>query len=141
MAIYPERFPEEKINETAEKKVYEKMLHLPEYFDVFYNQEISGRNHGEKIDYEIDFIVADLRNHRFNGVVCIEVKGGIIKCTGNNEWTQNGRKIDSPSSQALSGLKNLMNKGIPSWKERSAQDGWYASPTVVNREMKSFQKG
>jgi len=43
MAIYPEKFPEERNNEIAEKTVYEKMQKLPEYFDIFYNQEFSGK--------------------------------------------------------------------------------------------------
>jgi hypothetical protein len=123
MAIYPEKFPEERNNEIAEKTVYEKMQKLPEYFDIFYNQEFSGRNDGEKFDYEIDFIVADLRNNRFNGVVCIEVKGGILRCAGNNSWTQNGKKISSPPLQALSGIKNLMNIRYREM-ERKVCTGW-----------------
>ena len=123
MAIYPNSFPEERKNEKAEEQVFNKMKYLPDYFDVFYNNKFSGRDNREANDYEIDFIVTDLRNDKLNGILCIEVKGGNLKCTGNDDWTQNGRKIKSPTEQALSGLKNLVKKRYP-WLNDMVCSDW-----------------
>lgn len=128
MAIYPDTFPEERKNEKAEELVFGKMRMLPDYFDVFYNNKFSGREIDERNDYEIDFIVTDLRNNRFNGIVCIEVKGGILKCVGNDEWYQNAKKIKSPTGQALSGLKNLVKKRYPWLNERVYSDWMVCFP-------------
>lgn len=125
--IYPEVFPESRKEYQAEEVVYNQLSLLHEIdFDVFYNRKFSGRVQGERIDYEIDFIVADLRKGRFNGLICIEVKGGILKYRSDHRWTQNGRLLEaheSPDEQAASGLRSLVKRRF-SAIERSLYYGW-----------------
>ena len=88
--IYPHLFPESRKNEHAEKKVFERLEPLKDYYDIFYNK--SFISDVEKEEFEIDFIIAEKadRENTCNVIICLEVKGGIVEYDGiNNIWLQN----------------------------------------------------
>ena len=122
--IYPKEFPPSRDNENAEKEVFNAMKRLPDSFDVFYNKTFSGRIRGEMLNYEIDFIVADLRNNSFNGLVFIEVKGGNVVYNSDNTWTQNGRLLEkSPTDQVISSMFSFI-KNRYGVIEKDVYYGW-----------------
>lgn len=99
--IYPEFFPEERNNEFAERKVFEKLKQIAEKYDVFYSRRFVTDGVGQKPEFEIDFIIAI----PCEALICLEVKGGLINYNGSNdEWTQNsqpmGKKPDIQASTA-----------------------------------------
>jgi hypothetical protein len=110
--IYPPEFPPNKGN-PAEEQVFNilKMLD-PDRYDVFYDRRFVGMQPGEKKEYQADFLVADLSGGRFNALLVMEVKGGIVKYDGiNSRWTQNGHAMhesDDPVDQALSNMHSLV---------------------------------
>jgi len=110
--IYPPDFPED-INNTAEEKVYHalKKLHQSD-FDVYYQKTFSGFIKGESDDYEIDFLVVDKRDDRFNALLVIEVKGGSLSYSAKeNAWYQNSRKLKAgPDAQARKNKHNLLKR-------------------------------
>ena len=109
--LYPSEFPGDKNPENPEWKVFQQMSKLPsDQFDVFYSRTFSGIKKNEKIEYEIDFIVTDLRDHFFNALVCIEVKGGSLVQKIDETWTQNGNPIPSPVAQATSAMHSLVER-------------------------------
>lgn len=99
-------------------------------FDVFYNTRFSGRFTGERDDYEIDFIVADIRGDKLNGMLCIEVKGGNISVEPNGSWLQNNRVIKSPLDQ-IKGAKNSLVRRYPELAKRSPIGWALCFPDVV----------
>ena len=112
--IYPIFFPPDR-DEPAEELVYNVLKSLDrERYDVFYHQKFVRKNPKEAPEYEIDFIIADLGGGRFNGLLVLEVKGGIIKYNGQTgRWTQNGANIQTskePVKQALSNMHNLVDR-------------------------------
>lgn len=109
--IYPSEFPGDKNPNNPEWKVFQQIKKLdPEQFDVFYSRTFSGINKKEKIEYEIDFIVTDLRENFFNALVCIEVKGGLLVQKSDETWTQNGNPIPSPVKQVTSAMHSLVER-------------------------------
>lgn len=124
--IYPPVFPPDH-GEPAEEQVYNHLKTLdPERYDVFYHRRFVGMKTGESKDYEVDFIIADLGGGRFNALLVLEVKGGIIKYDGlNGYWTQNGHGMkpgDDPVEQAKGNMHNLV-KHYPGIS-RSVPFGW-----------------
>jgi hypothetical protein len=110
--IYPSNFPED-INNTAEEEVYNALKKLPQDdFDVYYQKTFSGFVKGESDDYEIDFLVVDKRNDRFNALLVIEVKGGSLSYSAKeNAWYQNSRKLKAgPDAQARKNKHNLLKR-------------------------------
>ncbi len=109
--IYPISIQESK---NAEYKVFQILKNLPdEDYTVFYNQEfISDSLSKEKLQYEIDFIIIDHRNQRFNGLLVLEVKGGNIFYDAiQGEWNQSGRIMQkSPIYQVTSSSKSLLKR-------------------------------
>ena len=110
--IYPPHFPSHK-NEPAEEQVYNILKTLdPERYDVFYDRKFSGMRPGEKKDYQIDFLIADLKGGRFNALLVLEVKGGVVKYNGQDGcWVQNGRIMkgnSDPIEQATGNMHNLL---------------------------------
>jgi len=103
--IYPEFFPEDRIEEKAEFKVFEQLKKIADKYDVFYARKFVTDGVGKKPEYEIDFIVAIPEL----ALVCIEVKGGVIQYNGQkDEWTQNNRTMTKrPDSQATSAAHSL----------------------------------
>ncbi len=133
--IYPEEFPEDRNNEIAEKKVYHAMKKTfsREDFDVFYDRTFRGRFKGERLDYQIDFIVADLRNNRFNGLICIEVKGGILEYKANGSWFQYEKKLDtSPTEQAITSMNSLVKKRFSEIEENVYYHWMLCFPDVIS---------
>ncbi|MEJ6776273.1 MAG: NERD domain-containing protein, partial [Crocinitomicaceae bacterium] len=98
--IYPEFFPADRHDEKAEHKVFEQLKKVSDKYDIFYSRTFVNDGVGKKPEYEIDFIVAIPEQ----AIVCIEVKGGLIRYNGiSDQWTQNGRLMSkSPDRQATS---------------------------------------
>jgi len=110
--IYPPNFPED-INNTAEEEVYKALTNLPQDdFDVYYQKTFSGFIKGESDDYEIDFLVIDKRDDRFNALLVIEVKGGSLSYSAKeNAWYQNSRRLRAgPDAQARKNKHNLLKR-------------------------------
>ena len=110
--IYPPKFPSNNDN-RAERLVYQALSKLPAVdFDIYYQKTFSGVGIKESDEYEIDFLVIDKRNDRFNAVVIIEVKGGPVSYSAkNNEWYQYNRPMDTaPDDQARKNKHNLIQR-------------------------------
>ena len=110
--IYPPIFPPG-TNEPAEEQVHKILKRLDgERYDVFYGRRFVGMRQGERKDYQIDFLIADLWGGRFNGLLVLEVKGGIVKYDGiNSQWMQNGHPLrggDDPVEQAKGNMHSLV---------------------------------
>lgn len=135
--IYPEEFPDFNCPPDSERKVYNAMRQLPDEFDVFYNRTFSSRVKGQKSDYEIDFIVADLRKGHFNGLVCIEVKGGNLIYKADGSWTQNGDKIKSPTDQVISSMHSLV-KRYPDISRHTPFDWIVCFPDIISPGNKNL---
>ncbi len=110
--IFPPSFPPGK-NEPAEEQVYNILKRLdPERYEVFYDRRFVGMWPGERKEYQIDFLIADLGGGRFNGLLVLEVKGGIVKYDGfRSMWTQNGypmKDSDDPVEQAQGNMHSLV---------------------------------
>lgn len=116
--IYPAQFPSNNTN-PYEREVYMSLSGLmnkddvsQDIFDIFCFKDFSGLVKGEQIEYEIDFIVADIRNSRLNGLLVIEVKGKEIRYDGEtSEWYQDGNLMDrSPTKQVSAYAHNLIKR-------------------------------
>lgn len=105
--IYPEFFPEDRKDEKAELKVFEQLKKVADDYDIFYSKSFVTDGAGKKPEYEIDFIVAIPEQ----AIVCIEVKGGLIRYDGmKDQWTQNSRVMSKkPDRQATSASHALAN--------------------------------
>ena len=118
--IYPEFFPDERLNEKAEKRAFDQLKKLSDQYDIFYAKRFVNDGWRKKPEFEIDFIVC-IPNE---AIVCIEVKGGLINYDGvYDRWSQNRRTLKKrPDTQAISNAHGLANMypgligGIPvSW--------------------------
>ena len=110
--IYPPHFPDDYEN-IAEKRVYHALSALPaDDYDVYFQKTFSGSGSRENDDYEIDFLVIDKRNDRFNAMLVIEVKGGKLTYSAKeNCWFQNGHKLNpGPDGQARKNKHNLVHR-------------------------------
>lgn len=105
--IYPEFFPEDRLEEKAELQVFDQLKKVSDKYDVFYSRRFVTDGVGKKPEYEIDFIVSIPEV----ALVCIEVKGGVVQYNGpKDEWTQNGRVMTKrPDTQATSAAHSLAN--------------------------------
>ncbi len=110
--IYPPKFPKS-IDNPAEENVFKALAKLPkDGFDIYYSKCFSGSSGNENSDYEIDFLLIDKRNNRFNGLLIIEVKGGSLSYSAKeNCWFQNKRRMDhGPDDQAKKNKYNLLKR-------------------------------
>ncbi len=110
--IYPPVFPSD-INNRAEEKVYEALSQLPQDdYDIYFQKTFSGVSGKESADYEIDFLIIDKRDDRFNAILVVEVKGGALSYSAkNNAWYQNGRQLSpGPDAQARRNKHNLLQR-------------------------------
>ena len=110
--IYPSRFPPDNDN-FAEREVYNALSELPsDDFDVFFRKTFSGKERGESDDYEVDFIIVDKRDQRFNAILLAEVKGGKLRYSGSEGcWFQNNhRMVLGPDDQARKNKSNLRKR-------------------------------
>jgi len=105
--IYPEFFPEDRIDELAEYSVFKRLKKLSEEYDIFYSRKFVTDGLGKKHEFEVDFIIAK----PMEAIACIEVKGGIINYDGSgDQWFQNGRLMDKrPEKQAQDNAYGLAN--------------------------------
>ena len=66
--IYPEVFPDERKNEIAEGKVFDKLSDISSDYDIFYARSFVKLSDGERQEYEIDFIIAKPCEY----IICLE---------------------------------------------------------------------
>lgn len=104
--IYPEFFPKDRENEFAEKKVFDELKKIANHYDIFYSRKFVGDGVNKRPEYEVDFIIAIPEK----AIVCLEVKGGIIRYSGmNDSWSQNGKPMQKrPDAQASSASHSLL---------------------------------
>lgn len=116
--IYPTTFPVSNEN-PYEREVYIALSKLmnekdtsKDEFDVFCFKKFTGEVKGEKIEYEIDFLIADKRNNKLNGLIVIEVKGNQIHYDGlKSEWIQDKRIMKtSPTTQARQNMGSILKR-------------------------------
>ena len=109
--IYPSEFPLENTN-IAEKAVFDALRRLPEdQFDVYFGRKFAAVERGEKKEYEIDFLVVDLRGGRVQALLALEVKGGHVVYHGRqDEWKQNGYPLDDPIKQVTGSMHSLVKR-------------------------------
>lgn len=144
--IYPQRFPLNNQN-VYEKEVYNSLYNFAyssENYDIFFSRKFSGTCKKEKVDYEVDFLIADLRNQKLNGLMVVEVKGNQIFYNGSSmEWIQDGRvMLTSPTSQARSNMGSLIQRfpevaknvalGWAVWFPRMTNPGQAYLPTELS---------
>ncbi len=87
--IYPGELPED-IDNKGEIEVFNRFKEIEAAYDIFYSRKFEKKASGEQKQkqYEVDFIIAKQNN----GIICLEVKGGIIRYDGNSsKWYQNNR--------------------------------------------------
>lgn len=143
--IYPPHFPSDYEN-NAEKMVYQALTDLPEKdFDVFFHKTFSGNEKTESDDYEIDFLIVDKRDERFNAILIIEVKGGRVYYSGNDGcWYQNKHQLEmGPDDQARKNKYNFKKRfktiisNIPIhwivWFPEGIFSGGEKTPTNMNK--------
>ncbi|WP_340111022.1 nuclease-related domain-containing DEAD/DEAH box helicase [Maribellus mangrovi] len=110
--IYPAHFPLNN-NNKAEQATFLALNKLnKDDYDVFFSRSFSALEKGERVEYEADFIIADIRKQRIRGILIIEVKGGQISYDGiTSRWEQNGRELfPSPTDQVTSILHSLIKR-------------------------------
>jgi ribosomal protein L19E len=109
--LYPSEFPLDNTN-TAEKTVFDAFRRLPsDQFDVYFGRKFSAIEKGEKVEYEIDFLIADLRGGKLNALLCLEVKGGQITYDGRQDrWKQNSHHLDDPIKQVTGNMHSLVKR-------------------------------
>ena len=147
--IYPPQFPIDNQN-PYEEEVY-NALHK-QYansgdFDVFFSRKFSGNIKGEKVEYEIDFVIADLRGQKLNGIAVIEVKGHTLNYNGSSSvWLQDGNRMNvSPTTQATQNMHSLVTrfpeiaKSVPFgwavWFPKMTNPGKSYLPTQLTEEQ------
>jgi hypothetical protein len=108
---FPSEFPLDNTNQ-AEKDVFYALRKIPvDQFDVYFGRKFAAIEKGEKVEYEIDFLIADLRGGRLNALLCLEVKGGQIKYDGQTDrWSQNHHKLDDPIKQVTGNMHSLVKR-------------------------------
>lgn len=128
--IYPRQFPAANEN-PYEREVYIALSNImdadaPENddYDVFCFRKFSALTKGEQIEYEIDFIVADIKNGKLRGVLVIEVKGHTLVYEGlTSKWVQDGGEMKkSPTEQATKNMRSLFKRF--SFLESDVPMGW-----------------
>jgi hypothetical protein len=109
--IYPSEFPLDNTN-TAEKTIFDALRRLPsDQYDVYFGRKFSAIEKGEKVEYEIDFLIADLRGSKLNALLCLEVKGGQISYNGlHDRWKQNHHHLDDPIKQVTGNMHSLVKR-------------------------------
>lgn len=105
--MYPAVFPRPNNPEDPEFIVYQCLRKLPDPYVVFYSKRFTGGLFG-KPECEIDFIVSN----QFDVIVCLEVKGGVLKYDGaQDRWSQNGKEMaKGPDIQATGATHCLLRQ-------------------------------
>ena len=109
--IIPFEFPSHRKNEFGEKDVFDALKKLPDDFVVFYHVPINLRGKdGSSKEKEFDFLVADLRNGRFNALLIIEAKAGSFTYNANTQdWLQGKVKQNDLITELTSKAHGLMH--------------------------------
>ena len=109
--IYPSEFPLDNTN-LAEKAVFDALKKLPmDQFDVYFGRKFAAIERGEKVEYEIDFLIADLRGGRVQALIALEVKAGHIVYNGlQDQWKQNQHHLDDPIKQVTGNMHSLIKR-------------------------------
>ena len=109
--IYPSEFPLDNENQ-AERTVFDALNKLPkDQFDVFFGRKFAAVERGEKVEYEIDFLIADLRGGKVQALIALEVKGGRIVYDGRQDrWQQNNHHLDDPIKQVTGNMHSLIKR-------------------------------
>lgn len=111
--IYPSTISNDKRN-NAEFRVFKALKSLPdEDYTVFYNQEfVSDSLSKEKLQYEIDFVLAYHPSSIFLGLLVLEVKGGRISYDGvKDNWYQSSRyMVKSPVTQVTGSMHSFLKR-------------------------------
>ena len=109
--IYPSEFPLDNTN-VAEKAVFDALKKLPmDQFDVYFGRKFAAIERGEKVEYEIDFLIADLRGGRVQALIALEVKAGHIVYNGlQDQWKQNQHHLDDPIKQVTGNMHSLIKR-------------------------------
>ena len=97
--MYPQFFPEERSQELAEKKVFDRLKEVSDCYDVFYSKRFVTDGQGKKAEFEVDFLIVSPEK----AMVCLEVKGGVgIRYAGeSDQWFRSGQPMDKrPDAQA-----------------------------------------
>lgn len=103
--MFPEQFPGEYDSDNPEFAVYQTLRSLPDSYSVFYSKKFKGGKRSKE-ECEIDFLVFDGEK----SLLCVEVKGGLIEYSGDEDaWYQNGKRlVRSPDRQASAGKAALL---------------------------------
>lgn len=109
--IYPSEFPPF-FDNPPEKNVFNLFRNLnPIRYDIFYSRSFSRVARGERIEYEVDFIIVEKGQDRANAILIIEIKGGRITYDGiKNVWKANGHPMDSPVLHATGNMHSLVER-------------------------------
>ena len=147
--IYPKEFPIDNDN-IYEKEVFECLYNQfsqSSDYDVFFSKKFSGSVKSEKVDYELDFLISDLRNDKFNSLLVVEVKGNQLKFNGaENKWIQDGRVMSTaPNTQARQNMGSLLQRfpevgkntpvGWAVWFPKMTNPGKSQLPTELSEEQ------
>lgn len=106
--MYPDR-PTVETQSNAERKLYYALRdQLPSAYVVFHSVRWQSRDTTQGIrDGEADFIIV----HPTDGMLVVEVKGGVIRCDGaTGEWYSNDYQIKDPFRQASKNMYSLLDK-------------------------------
>ena len=114
--MFPNKIPSVVLEEprrASEIKVYNSLnKHLNDKYYVFYSRPWHGiYPDGTEVDGEVDFLVA----HAEKGILFIEVKGGQIELSDQDEWYSTDRygikrTIKDPVQQAMRGKHEIFRK-------------------------------
>ncbi len=91
--VWPNYFSES----HPEHTVYKLLSRLPTNYTVYYSKKFKGAQQAKE-ECEVDFLIFD--GHK--NLICLEVKGGIIKYDGTySQWYQNDKPLNTaPDRQA-----------------------------------------
>ena len=105
-SMFPAEYPYEVNADNPEFEVFETLRSLPEHYRVYYSKKFKGGNFYRE-ECEVDFIVFD----GSRSLLCIEVKGGAIEYSGEQEkWLQNGKPLKkSPDRQAAEAMHSMLS--------------------------------
>ena len=106
--MYPEVYPGRWDIENPEFVVYQELRKLPPEFSIFYSKKFKGVLKAKE-EVEIDFLI-------FNGkdvLICLEVKGGLLKYDGaESRWYQNGKPLERSPDRQVSAATHALIRGM-----------------------------
>ncbi|MCB1193942.1 MAG: NERD domain-containing protein [Leptospiraceae bacterium] len=95
--IYPEQIPQSRKGHP-EETVFNQLKKVSDKYDIFYSRKFIGKDSYERVEYEIDFLIAEPKR----AIICLEVKGGLIHFDGmTNRWSQNHKPMNKGSDEQV----------------------------------------